>query len=353
MENKKFKIDVDYLKQLRDMIAGVDHFMFEEDLDNLDCFIYRITHGFKDDKDGRNYMSYFRDNIDDFHRYKEFYPFVRKLFNSYLVFNRTISPNYCDLVLRDKDALDIAREFFDKHGSFFSDSLNDFIEDDVHDHLEFIEPSKFTEGEMSFVKSTGDAFVVVPDYDNITKTTILFHELEHVIDCFNNPKFFDNRIIRECSSMFMELIGTDFVGNMFNLNRDADFRKLCIHSIIKLDSRYIYFKNQLLYLGNKHKDLNSNNLKRRLHSYGYDIDRISSLNDTYLSNDYYYQISYLIAVELYMLYLNDKKRALYCLRYIIMNCNDNNIISELNKLGISLNSNMIEYEKGLDLKLSL
>ena len=51
--------------------------------------------------------------------------------------------------------------------------------------------------------------------------------------------------------------------------------------------------------------------------------------------------------------MNDKKRALYCLRYIIMNCNDNNIISELNKLGISLNSNMIEYEKGLDLKLSL
>jgi len=354
MENKIFRIDREYLNQLRDMIAGVDsNNIFEDDIYNLDTFIHRITNNYNDISNDKKIMSNLRDNMGMYHSYKDLYPYIRKLLRSYLVFNRSIVPQYEEINISDSDAVLIAKEFFSKQDKFFSDSFNEFLDDDIHDHLEFITPSLNTDGEMTYVKSTGDAFVVVPNYKGLNKASILIHESEHVIDCFNNPDFFDNRIIRECASMFMELISTNYINDLYNLDDDGALRRLSIHSIIKMDSRYIYFKNQLLSIANRYKDLNSNGLKKILDYYAYSYDDIYRLNDTLLVHDYYYQISYLIAIELYNLYYKDKRSALEILKYIIMNCNDNNIFSVLNKLGITLNSSVKEYEKELELKIEL
>ena len=352
MEDRSYKIDRDFLVNLRDMMLAFDNELFEEDCDNLECFIYRLNHDFNDDKsNGRKTMSYYRENMKQYYDYRVFYPYVRKLMRSNLLFERSVCPTYKDLVLRDKDAIDIARDFFSKQGSFFSKPLEEFVEEDIHDHLEFIEPNRNTDGEMCFMRSTEDAFVIVPDYDNLTKVTILIHELEHVIDCFNNHGFYNNKIIRECSSMFMEMISTEFVGKLFDFDMDPYLRRMAIHSIIKLDTRYIYFKNQLLHLGNKHKDLNSSNLRRKINHYGFNRDDISRLNDTYLINDYYYQISYLIAIELYNIYKQDKERALNILKTIVLNGNDKNILSILSSFGITLCSSLLDYEEELYLKL--
>ena len=46
------------------------------------------------------------------------------------------------------------------------------------------------DGEIHYLKTTGDAFLLAPDHKDIRKVTILTHEFEHVIDCFNNPDFY-------------------------------------------------------------------------------------------------------------------------------------------------------------------
>ena len=57
-----------------------------------------------------------------------------------------------------------------------------------------------------------------------------------------------------------------------------------------------------------------------------------------------YQISYLIAIELYMIYYRNKDLALKICEDIIMNGTSENIFKLLDKYGIKLNSNVVNYE---------
>ena len=352
MEDSIFKIDVNYLEQLYDMICSVGEDSFEDDLMYLKSFIQRLKSDFQDKSSfGKRVMSAYRDNIYYYELYKKYYIYIRKLLKSNLVFSDTFKPKFREYSISNKDALDLAREFYSKQDPFFSECVEDYVKEDANDHLEFIEPNDNTDGEMLFVESTGDAFVIVPDHKNMTKVSILVHELEHVIDCFNNPKFYKNRIIRECASMFMELVSTNYIGNVLNIKNDPELRRLTIHYIVKREADFLFFKNQILYLGNKYKELNSKGLNRIIKYYGYTDYDISKLNETCLINDYYYQISYLIAIELYNIYIVDKDKALYILKDIIMNGNDSNILEVLKRHNIELNNSVIDYEEELSNKL--
>ena len=353
MENRKFKIDINYLEMLYDMIGSTGCEEFEEDLTTLERFIHRMKHDFNDDTQYRNSIAAYRENIGYYNTYKQYYKYVRSLLKTDLKFYDVVHPNYKVMNIGDRESLDIAVDFFKSQNKFFSDGIEEYLEDDVYEHLEFINPNEKTDGEMHFIESTGDAFVIAPDHKNITKISILIHELEHVIDSFTNPKFFKNRIIRECGSMFMELIGTDYIRSVLDVELNPEMRRFYIHSIMKMDANYLLHKNQLLYLGDKYKEFNSGNLKKIIQRYGYTLYDITRLNETCLVHDYYYQVSYLIAVELYNLYKKDKDNALFLLEFIIRNGNDNNIFKILDSFGIKLTQGLNQYEEELCLKLGI
>lgn len=66
---------------------------------------------------------------------------------------------------------------------------------------------------------------------------------------------------------------------------------------------------------------------------------------------YNYQIPYLIAVELYIIYQKDKDKALNILIKIILHATPYNIFSLLHNNGIILNQHCVKYEKELCFKL--
>lgn len=293
------------------------------------------------------------DDAGDLHFYKPFYPIFHKFAElgrcqDELSFKNVYTPFY----MSDEQAMNDAKEFFQLQDEFFYSQFEEF-NDEANNHLKFVDKDADTDGETLMLKSTGDAFVFVPNHSNITKFTILIHELEHCIDFFNNPNFLDDYVIRETSAVFFELLASDFIASKYNLFNDGFQRRSYLHTLIKSQAAILMDKYRLLDLINDKKDLNEQELFAYLVMNNFDIDDIYFLSEATLMQDNSYQIPYLIAVELYVLYYKNKELALIILQDIILNATQYNILDILSKYGIVLNTNVVQYENDLYKKITL
>ena len=101
------------------------------------------------------------------------------------------------------------------------------------------------------------------------------------------------------------------------------------------------------------KHLKEDDLLRCLKMYDFSEEDIVFLLEESITQDYSYQLPYLIAVELYVIYHNNRKKALAVLEDIILNGDQYNIFDILNKYGIVLNKNVLYYEDFLYKKITL
>lgn len=317
----------------------------------LSNYIKRLERNFSD----QDISLYERliDDADEIHFYKPFYPFSKKFAaigrpQDKLSFKTT----YTSFPMSDEQVMEDARIFFQAQGDFFSSQFDDF-DSEAQDHLKFIDESSATAGETLTIKSTGEAFVFVPNYSNITKFTILIHELEHGMDFFANPDFLDIHIIRETSALFFELLASDFIAKKYQLFDDNFQRRNYLHTLIKSQATILKDKYQLLELVNKRRNSSEKKLFEYLDKNGFNREDIEFFLEANLTQDNSYQLPYLIAVELYVLYHKNKKLALKILEDIILNANQYNILEILSKYGIVLNQNMLRYEDCLYKKITL
>lgn len=342
---KSYNIQSSYLNYLLKVLKNYDYDeTVYKDIYTLETLMTKLKNNFCGINEDFNAIEQLISDTEYFDFYRVFYPFVRELAKTGVYFATAANVTYKSIYVTNKDTVKEVKSFFKKQGSFFYEALNDYLEDGTN-HLKFIKPTLFTEGEMYFLRSTGDTFVISPNHSNITKLTNLSHEFEHVIDAYHNQKFSNNVVIREAPPMFIELIACDYFAKKYNLLKDGDKRKLFIHSLVKNYSYDILEKNQLLYLINKYKDLNYENLLSLLkNKYHFEKASLNFWAETSITEDYYYQISYLIAIELYCLYQNNKVLALYILQELIFFGNDDNILDLLSYYNISLNKNLGDYE---------
>lgn len=349
---RNFKIDINFVKELRDNLLEFDP--NNEDVNRLEILIKKLENNFNDESNKKNKdLKVLRDCLEYYDDFKFLYKIVRKFACTGMYIDSIATPSYKPLTISDDECLSLANDFFKEHGAFFHNQFNEFYSES-NDHLEFINPNDSTDGEIHYFNSTGDAFVFVPNHNNFTKASILIHELEHVIDAYNNPNFYENYIIRETSAVFMEMIGVHYLGKQLNLTDAPYMRMFSLHTIVKSDSYNIYYKNQLLYLIKQNKHLNDKKLKGMLfNKYSMSYKFIDFCNKYNLFEDYYYQIAQLIAIELFNIYNVDKEKALFILKDIIMNGNDNNIFSILEKYNIILIEHLEQFENDLCLKLGI
>lgn len=352
MVKKKYHIDINDIRYLRKMISNNNQDnAFDVDLERIDILINRMSKNYdylKEEpainklKRSASYQSLFND----------VYPFVRYFHNKGFWLDGFPQPKYKSVCLSDDDALSIANDFFKEQGSFYYREFNEFYKD-CSSHLEFIEPNEYTVGETFFFEATGDAYVFSSDTQDFTKATILIHELEHVIDCFNNPNFYKYNLIRETSALFMEMIGSEYVAKTLECNLDDVKRRLYLHCAIKNDVMYLYDKNQILYLINNKIRSKKQIMKSLISDYGFTSYIVKIQAEKSLVEDYYYVISQLIAIELYNIYNKDKESALYILKDFILNADEENFLEVLSKHGIKLTRNFCKYEDDIILKLGL
>ena len=343
------------ISDLKDLLTVLKQHSYEStvqiDVYRLSNYIKRYERNFSD----QQIPLYERliDDADEVHFYKPFYPYSK-------VFSKigreqtelSFSTSYTPIQMSDEQVVDDAVSFFEDKGDFFRAQFRDFC-GEAQDHLKFIDDKSETAGETLTLKSTGEAFVFVPNYSNITKFTILVHESEHVIDFFNNPNFLDVHIISETAAVFMELLSCDFIAKKYNLFDDNFQRRNYLHSIIKSQATILKDKIKLLDLVNKNRFLEEDSLLKLLNKKGYPTEDIKYFLEATIEQDSAYQLPYLIAIELYVIYHKNKQLALKVLEDIIMNSNQYNIFDVLRKYGININEHILEYENLLYKKITL
>ncbi len=343
---KAYDIKIKDLKNLLSVLKQYSHEpTVQIDIMRLTHYIKRFEKNFSDQR--VSLYDRLLDDADDVVFFKPFYPFSE-------IFSKTGRPqkelsfdtNYSPFVMSDEQVMEDAHSFFLQQGDFFSEQFQEF-ESEASDHLKFISDSADTAGETLTLKSTGEAYVFVPNYSNITKFTILIHESEHAIDFFTNPDFLDAHVISETASVFMEIISCDFIAKKYGLYNDSFQRRNFLHTLIKSQATILKDKIELLDVVNKNRNLDKSKLFDLLAKYDFTEEDLEFYLEATITQDNSYQIPYLIAVELYVIYQNNKRLALKILEDIIRNANQYNIFEILGKYGIILNKSILEYENSL------
>ncbi len=343
---RNFNIDKYDLYSLLDLLK-----MYQADSDvledrfKLERIIGRFENHFCEEKDdSENLDSLIAADLNRYKFFKPLYPLVNEFLSTEFGEEVHFEPNYTVWDISDNEAYSTVGDFFREQGEFFSDGFSEFDEE-ADNHLKFIDKTNDTDGEMIFLKSTGDAYIFCPNYSDITKLTILSHELEHVIDCFKNPLFYENFLIRETVAIFMEMVFGDFCARKYKLVDDHLQRKYALHCILKSHARIFVDKYEMLELIEQNKNLSKDELLALLNNYGFDISCIEFLMENTITEDSFYILAYLISLEVYFIYYKNKDKALMILKDIILNGTDNNILDIISKYGIILNSNLSNYEE--------
>lgn len=340
---KNYNIDISYIDYLINIISNNGLFEYSSDIDVLNKLKRLLNNGESILVEDNDLRSRLQENSEYLSLYNRVYPYVRQIIKSSVI-DEDDNTIFNKIKLSDNDVIELAQEFFAKQNSSYSQLMRDFLED-ASDHLKFIPPTPHTEGESYFIRSTGDCFCIVPNYSNIMKFSIFTHECTHIFDWYINDNFLNNFLIAESHSLLMELLACDYLNNLLNLDKENIKRQLQIHKLIKTDSMNIYEIMQMLYL---YKRFGEDGIKKikRVYSPKY-LEYISMYS---LDVFFRYQLSYLIAIELYILYQSDKEKTLWLIREIVNKGNFKTIEEVLAKEKIEIGEHFTDYERKLILK---
>ena len=339
------------LKYLKKIDDGSD--LFRSDIFNLETFIKRYDSNFQTPLGYVN-DDFWDDVLEDVAGLNHSSKIISILQGLNLDFNpfAEYSANYTSLYLSDNDAVDLAYEFYKTDACVFYNSFLD-VYDSLPNHLQFIQPNKYTDGEVINLRSTRDRYIFSPSNPDITKVTILIHEIQHAIDGLENNDFSYHFLINEVASLFMELLACDFAAKKLNVPSDGDKRKASIQSIIVNDSIYLVDKFEMFQCLNGLQISNLDQLYAELNKKGYPNDEVDEYLKYSVSSMISYQLPLLIAIELYKLYKADKIDALETLLGIVRYGNNDNIFAILEGLKINPGSSFKEYQDDLVKKLKL
>lgn len=345
---KDYTISLSYLEQLLDMFSAYkSDYTIAADYEKLNSYINRLKNNYVSQGSSSSLLERLQIDYENLTFYTPYYPLVTALISTkYPSYNFYPSKRYNNIIISNEQVIEIMKDFFKAQGEFFYNQFLEYLSE-AKDHLEYINPNDNVDGEMLFLKSIAEAFVTVVNYPNICKLSISSHEFTHVIDAFNNPNFHEQLAIREISSMFMEIIASDYLVQKLNLGNDNFKRRSYLHAIVKEQAENIKRKTELLQLYGKHQDESKKRLFASLRNNGFSKKAITEYEKYCLIEDYYYIIAHLTAIELYFIYLEDPNKALAILEDIIMNGTDHNILSILANHNIILTKHLDEYEDNL------
>ena len=346
---KDYKIRIEYLEKLRNMLASFADPEFDRDAGRLKLVIDRFKSDFTIDADDSDSIL---DQIDgdlcDWPRYRRFFPKVKAFYNDGIKITEQFSCAFDPIDVSHEDLIEITRAFFKEQGEFFLKHYDNALRD-AENHISFVSPDSDTAGEMYYIRSVNEMFMFIPDNKRVDMLYSFAHESEHALDTDANPDFYENGGIRETSALFMELIASDYYDEKFNLGNQGFYNHMGNFTAFKLDTYDLIQRQRMIKLYKKIIDYSDEAIMKRLRR-KWSQEYLDLRKDSSLFTLYFYQIPYLIVIELYKIYKTDKEKALYILIDIILNGTDQNIFSLLNKHGIVLNKNTVEYEQSLLLK---
>ena len=180
-----------------------------------------------------------------------------------------------------------------------------------------------TLGQTFFFPFTNDIFIEVGCGDTISDYSTTIHESGHGIASILNPFIgvdYEKYGFSEVESIFLEMIGDDFVGKKLGKRREMLMKTLDdLKDYIRFAYRFSAKKK--MYSELSKKEYKKKSIARK---YIQSITGAKIANqaiDTEMADDIQYIISYLTAVELYMMYQENPDNAIETFYDIIM-CSD-------------------------------
>ena len=198
-----------------------------------------------------------------------------------------------------------------------------------------------------------ETYIAIARTYDIEDIITFAHEYMHTINYSINPRgaYEKNKsYFFEIDTLFIELIITDYLRNLFK-NNEADKANLITHleycnqviysSIIYTLTDYEKTNNTQLQSNKQMKELikNTFGIKENI------FEEIFQTGDTEIITKYI--ISYMFAIELYLLYLNDKDKSLYILKKIIQvkGLSKEEYYKYIKSLGLFPSTSIHEYEE--------
>lgn len=263
-----------------------------------------------------------------------------------------IKPNI-DLPIIDSSTnkiISISNQFYEQFKGIFSETYNNMASNFKNTiHMRRITGSTITAGQTYSVYKTPITFFELGYNHTIQDYVSAIHEFGHGISCNLNPEAmwdFGKYCFIEVDSLFFELLGTDYLGEKLNRKKDAfdinmHVLKDYIYSAMLISTKLnMYSECDRYDLNNKRfvkqylsKDVGLNNLG------------VSDVMNTWVRDYMHYIISYLTAIELYLIYQTNSDKALDLLFNIIKTSKDNNkaYLEYIISLGLEPGKNFDNY----------
>lgn len=262
-------------------------------------------------------------------KYGYYCPYVRLLsdYNDLL----DIKPNI-DLPVIDIGVNRIVRvssDFYKQFSGVFADTYRNMarsFKDTIH--MRKITGSTITAGQTYSVYNTPITFFELGYNNTIQDYVSAIHEFGHGISCSLNPNAmwdFGKYCFIEVDSLFFELLGTDYIGD--KLERKKDAFDINMHVLKDYIYSAMLISTKLdMYSECDRTDLNSKRFVKQYLSKEVGLNKlgIKDVMNTWIRDYMHYIISYLTAIELYLIYQYNPDKALNDLFSIINIKKDNN-----------------------------
>jgi len=222
--------------------------------------------------------------------------------------------------LSQKDILDLTHDFYKSlNRFFFGNFMKNFSR--RYDHIAFHKYS-FTpfKGETVALTSTKEAYINITRNFTLDDVITTIHEYSHATSASINYRhlYYPKNLYSEIDTIFMELIGADYLEDIFG-NGQALLNRTMEHGRYAVFSDSLTAQIQLIEYEKtqNRKFTNNKSLKQAASIFDILPNEIENILTRPNTQDSMYLTSYLFALELYNLYLEDKEKALYYLKKII------------------------------------
>lgn len=258
--------------------------------------------------------------------------------------------------------LTVSRDFYDSIDGVFGrtySSLEGRLDKTLH--IRKLSPNIVTNGQTYSVYKTDITFIELGVNQTTQDYVSAIHEFGHGISCAINPMAmydYNKYCFIELESLFFELLGLDYLSDNLDLSKDT------FDISMQVLKDYIYSARLICSKLDMYNTLGANQVyNKRIISkfltdeFGYSSVGIKDVLRTRIRDYFHYIISYLTAIELYMIYQCDKTLALDLL-YKIISSEQSYAIEYLNhvkQLGLEPGKNFEKYveilfNKAKDLK---
>ncbi len=254
--------------------------------------------------------------------------------------------------LSKDDLITLTHDFYKSLNRYF---FGNFMKNFRHrrDHVVFLnDPDDVYCGEAISIKYTNEAFLSIGRFFTIEDYLTTIHEFAHATSFQINPNHvdYDKRAFSETIALFMELLASDYY-----LEQTKDYDA----SIYKINTHLEYIDNAqvvnlIIYLIKKEQQLGHEYTSTKEMRQQLTKDSFSDeiFDDAFLFSGIAheeYLASYMYAIELYMLYKENKDKALDLLKRMILldEMNEEEYYSNIKKLGIIPNFSLRSFERDL------